>query len=486
MVALPAVLATMALSSVGQSVLIDFYADWCGPCRGMDPVVKQLAAQGYPIRQVNIDQDRALASRFNIDRIPCFVMLVDGREVARTVGPTSPERLVEMCRLATAGRGAAPPPAMLAQTAPSPAALQASWGPSGATCPVNHRPAANGTPFPSGPVKTDAELIAATVRLRIADPEGHSCGTGTIIDARQGQAMILTCGHLFRDSKGKGKIEVDLFGPLPAEKIPGKLLGYDIDREVGLVVINTPGPVAVAPLAAPGYRVGIGDPIVSVGCSNGDAPSVRRSRVTALGKYGGAPNLEIADLPVVGRSGGGLFTPEGRVIGVCNAADPVDREGVFTPLTSIAAELDRVQAAVVYREPSVPPLPVAVAVDPFPPPRLLPTSAVTLEPTAAAVAGPPTPKSEGRLPKLDSQEQAFLEKIHHELGQGAEVVCFIRPKNPEAKSEVMMLEQASRRLLERLNAEAQHRDLERSMLDLSGDRPAADGAVRTAGELKLR
>jgi thiol-disulfide isomerase/thioredoxin len=484
MVALPAVLATMVLSSVGQSVLIDFYADWCAPCRGMDPVVKQLAAQGYPIRQVNIDHDRALASRFNVDRIPCFVMLVDGREVARTVGPTSPERLVEMCRLATAGRGAAPQPALLVQNVPSPAALQASWGPSGATCPVNHRPAADGTPAPSGPVKSDAELIAATVRLRIADPEGHSCGTGTIIDARQGQAMILTCGHLFRDSKGKGKIEVDLFGPLPAEKIPGKLLGYDIDREVGLVVINTPGPVAVAPLAPPGYRVGVGDPIVSVGCSNGDAPSVRRSRVTALGKYGGAPNLEIADLPVVGRSGGGLFTPEGRVVGVCNAADPVDREGVFTPLASIAAELDRVQAGVVYRDPSVPPLPAVAAVDPFPPPRLLPTSAVTVEPTAAAVVCPA--KSEGGLPKLDSQEQAFLEKIHHELGQGAEVVCFIRPKTAEAKSEVLMLEQASRRLLERLNAEAQHRDLERSMLDLSGDRPAADGAVRTAGALKLQ
>jgi len=129
-------------------------------------------------------------------------------------------------------------------------------------------------------------------------------------------------------------------------------------------------------------------------------------------------------------------------------------------------------------------LPAVAAVDPFPPPRLLPTSAVTVEPTAAAVVCPA--KSEGGLPKLDSQEQAFLEKIHHELGQGAEVVCFIRPKTAEAKSEVLMLEQASRRLLERLNAEAQHRDLERSMLDLSGDRPAADGAVRTAGALKLQ
>ena len=54
--------------------------------------------------------------------------------------------------------------------------------------------------------------MAATARLRVEDGEGVSWGTGTVIDSRQGEALILTCGHIFRDSDGKGRVEVDLFG----------------------------------------------------------------------------------------------------------------------------------------------------------------------------------------------------------------------------------------------------------------------------------
>ena len=47
-----------------------------------------------------------------------------------------------------------------------------------------------------------------------------SLGTGTVIDCRQGEALILTCGHIFRDSAGKGRIEVDLF-ELELDKLKG-------------------------------------------------------------------------------------------------------------------------------------------------------------------------------------------------------------------------------------------------------------------------
>ena len=67
---------------------------------------------------------------------------------------------------------------------------------------------------------SDATLIAASVRLRVEDADGHSCGSGTIIDARGGEALILTCGHIFRDSKGKGRIEVDLPGPAGRSACP--------------------------------------------------------------------------------------------------------------------------------------------------------------------------------------------------------------------------------------------------------------------------
>ena len=75
---------------------------------------------------------------------------------------------------------------------------------------------------------SDATLIAASVRLRVEDANGHSCGSGTIIDARDGQALILTCGHIFRDSKGKGQIEVDLFSPSGQQRVPGQLISYTV------------------------------------------------------------------------------------------------------------------------------------------------------------------------------------------------------------------------------------------------------------------
>ena len=64
MFSLPAALVAMAITGggTGETVLLDFYADWCGPCRSMMPTVEQLAAKGYPVRRMNVDQYRDLAS----------------------------------------------------------------------------------------------------------------------------------------------------------------------------------------------------------------------------------------------------------------------------------------------------------------------------------------------------------------------------------------------------------------------------------------
>ena len=61
------------------------------------------------------------------------------------------------------------------------------------------------------------DLIQRSARLTIADPKGSSYGSGTLIDSRGGEALVLTCGHIFRDSQGKGQISVDLFGSQAAE-----------------------------------------------------------------------------------------------------------------------------------------------------------------------------------------------------------------------------------------------------------------------------
>ncbi len=77
-------------------VLLDFFNDACGPCRAMMPAVDSLVQRGYRISKINTDKFPDWARRFNINKIPCFVVIVDGREVARHTGVTSEENLEKL------------------------------------------------------------------------------------------------------------------------------------------------------------------------------------------------------------------------------------------------------------------------------------------------------------------------------------------------------------------------------------------------------
>ena len=96
MVALHSLVLALALSANADPVLLDFSADWCGPCRKMEPVVQQLSAAGYPIQKVNIDQQRELANRHQVTSIPCFVLVANGKEVDCLVGAADASQLVAM------------------------------------------------------------------------------------------------------------------------------------------------------------------------------------------------------------------------------------------------------------------------------------------------------------------------------------------------------------------------------------------------------
>ena len=70
-------------------VLIDFWAEWCGPCKLMDPVMEQLAreyAGKVVIAKVNVDVNRTLASKMNIMAIPTYILFKDGTPVNRLTG----------------------------------------------------------------------------------------------------------------------------------------------------------------------------------------------------------------------------------------------------------------------------------------------------------------------------------------------------------------------------------------------------------------
>ena len=68
-------------------VLVDFYADWCGPCQLMAPTVDELAAErDTPIAKVDVDQLPQIATRYEVRSIPSFILFEDGTVDERLVG----------------------------------------------------------------------------------------------------------------------------------------------------------------------------------------------------------------------------------------------------------------------------------------------------------------------------------------------------------------------------------------------------------------
>ena len=79
-------------------VLVDFYADWCGPCKMMAPIVAQLAEEydgKVKVGKCNIDDEDGLARMYRVMSIPTFKIFVDGKDVATIVGAVQKEQLVE-------------------------------------------------------------------------------------------------------------------------------------------------------------------------------------------------------------------------------------------------------------------------------------------------------------------------------------------------------------------------------------------------------
>ena len=69
-------------------VLLDFYADWCGPCRMVSPIVEEIAEQNpqYLIGKINVDQEPELAQKFHVLSIPTLVVLKDGNIISQSAG----------------------------------------------------------------------------------------------------------------------------------------------------------------------------------------------------------------------------------------------------------------------------------------------------------------------------------------------------------------------------------------------------------------
>jgi thioredoxin 1 len=79
-------------------VLVDFYADWCGPCKMMAPIVEEIASEvegKVAVGKVNVDESSGLASKYQVFSIPTFVIFKDGKEIDRLVGAVGKEGILK-------------------------------------------------------------------------------------------------------------------------------------------------------------------------------------------------------------------------------------------------------------------------------------------------------------------------------------------------------------------------------------------------------
>ena len=82
---------------IKEKVLVDFYADWCGPCKMLAPVLESVT-NDIKVVKVNVDKHNDLARKYGVMSIPCLILFSEGKEVKRNVGFLPEPKLKEFIK----------------------------------------------------------------------------------------------------------------------------------------------------------------------------------------------------------------------------------------------------------------------------------------------------------------------------------------------------------------------------------------------------
>ena len=235
------------------------------------------------------------------------------------------------------------------------------------------------------------------IKMHFSDKE-WGFGSGTVISSTPEESIILTCGHIFRVKGMKlpnrtkdfnVPITVDLFNGQAASQSPtqlgrdlqdivGEAIDYDFDNDVGLIRIRPGKQLPVSRVVPTHWKPKKGMKMTTVGCSQGaDAtawnttildPDVTMTNSATKKTF---HEIKCQYQPKEGRAGGGLFTSDGYVAGVCDFADPNEHVGLYAVPDAIHKLLDRNDLTSLYRDKAEPELtkadPSLTPVPPLPP-----------------------------------------------------------------------------------------------------------------------
>lgn len=84
---------------INNKVIVDFYADWCGPCKMLSPVLEKISAEeNIDIVKINVDNEQELAREYGIMSIPTLIIFENGKEINKNIGLCSKQDIKEMIK----------------------------------------------------------------------------------------------------------------------------------------------------------------------------------------------------------------------------------------------------------------------------------------------------------------------------------------------------------------------------------------------------